>query len=203
MTEKKLSQFGHNHVRIYRLVKTVSASFNAVTAQMTEMSQRKKIFFSTCMALFLLERCANYVCGEKKLSLSFSERAEIVTLSKLQFCGRNISKEVKVSKTAVHNATGKYQKQEFSRTDKDQVDFGFSSKRDERFMRKTVFHSPMSSAKNIRASLMERHSKTSVRTVQRRLSVDFGQMSCNPAKKTLKLWKSSDKTLPKSMLIGP
>ena len=63
---KKLSQFGHNHVRIYRLVKTVSASFNAVTAQMTEMSQRKKIFFSTCMVLFLLERCANYMCTGKK-----------------------------------------------------------------------------------------------------------------------------------------
>jgi len=37
----KLSQFGHN-VRKYRLVDTVTASFNTISGQMTEMPQRKK-----------------------------------------------------------------------------------------------------------------------------------------------------------------
>jgi len=39
--KKQLSQFGHN-VWKSRLVNTVTASFNTVTGQMTEMSQRKK-----------------------------------------------------------------------------------------------------------------------------------------------------------------
>jgi len=37
---KKLSQLGQN-VQKGRLVKTVIASFNAITAQMTKLSQRK------------------------------------------------------------------------------------------------------------------------------------------------------------------
>jgi len=41
MTEKKLTQFGHN-VRKSKLVNTVSASFNTTMGQMTEISQRKK-----------------------------------------------------------------------------------------------------------------------------------------------------------------
>ena len=41
MTEKKLSQFGHN-VWKGKLVKTVTASFNTIMGKMTEMSQRKK-----------------------------------------------------------------------------------------------------------------------------------------------------------------
>jgi len=40
MTENKLNQFGHN-VRIGRLLKTVWASFNTITRQMTEMSPWK------------------------------------------------------------------------------------------------------------------------------------------------------------------
>jgi len=37
----KLSHFGHND-RKYRLVNTVTASFNNITGQMTETSQRNK-----------------------------------------------------------------------------------------------------------------------------------------------------------------
>jgi len=40
VTEKKLSQFGHN-IRKYRLLNTVAASFNTTMGEMTEISQRK------------------------------------------------------------------------------------------------------------------------------------------------------------------
>jgi len=44
---KKLSHFGQN-VWKYRLINTVTASFNTTLRQMTEMSQRKKKQFSNC-----------------------------------------------------------------------------------------------------------------------------------------------------------
>jgi len=41
VTEKDLSQFGHNAVKVRPVVKTVTTSFNAIKRQMTEMFQRK------------------------------------------------------------------------------------------------------------------------------------------------------------------
>jgi len=45
---KKLSQFGHN-VRKGRLVNTVTASFNTIMGQMTEMFQRNKIALNSLL----------------------------------------------------------------------------------------------------------------------------------------------------------
>ena len=45
----------------------------------------------------------------KKPSLSSEKRAQIVTLSNLNFSVREIARKVKVSQTAVHNAITKYQ----------------------------------------------------------------------------------------------
>ena len=85
----------------------------------------------------------------KKGSLSTEKRAQIVTLNSIKFSLRQIEKKVKVSKTALHNTTMKYQNEG---TFKDIEKFGrprVISSREDRLMRTVVTCSPMSCSKKI------------------------------------------------------
>ena len=63
----------------------------------------------------------------KKLPLSAEKRAQIVSLSTINLLEREISREVKVSKTAVHTAIKKFKTKVLLRTAKDQVIQGFAA----------------------------------------------------------------------------
>ena len=65
----------------------------------------------------------------KKQSLSTEKWDQIVTLSNLKFFVRPISKKVKISKTAVHNAIMKYQNEGFSLTEKGLANQGLHQQR--------------------------------------------------------------------------
>ena len=61
----------------------------------------------------------------KKAALSSEKRAQIVRLSTMKLSEREISRQMKVSKTAVHNAIEKFRKETLLRTEKGQVVQGF------------------------------------------------------------------------------
>ena len=122
----------------------------------------------------------------KKAALSSEKRAQIVSLSTMKLSEREISRQMKVSKTAVHNAIEKFRKFRKENTFKDSKRSGrprISSSRDDRFIRKVVSQSPMSFAKKIQAGMAERGINMSKKTIRRRLSVDFGLKSYRPAQK--------------------
>ena len=122
----------------------------------------------------------------KKAALSSEKRAQIVSLSTMKLSEREISRQMKVSKTAVHNAIEKFRKFRKENTFKDSKKSGrprISSSRDDRFIRKVVSQSPMNSAKKIQAGMAERGINMSEKTIRRRLSVDFGLKSYRPAQK--------------------
>ena len=90
---------------------------------------------------------------------------------------------MKVSKTDVHNAITKYQNEGIftnrERSGRPKV----TSRREDRLMHKVVTRSPMSSSKKIQAKLIDTGTVVSTKTVQRRLSLEFGLKSCKPARK--------------------
>ena len=119
----------------------------------------------------------------KKAALSSEKRAQIVSLSTMKLSEREISRQMKVSKTAVHNAIEKFRKENTFKDSKRSGRPRISSSRDDRFIRKVVSQSPMSSAKKIQAGMAERGINMSEKTIRRRLSVDFGLKSYRPAQK--------------------
>ena len=119
----------------------------------------------------------------KKAALSSEKRAQIVGLSTMKLSEREISRQMKVSKTAVHNAIKKFRKENTFKDSKRSGRPRISSSRDDRFIRKVVSQSPMNSAKKIQAGMAERGINMSEKTIRRRLSVDFGLKSYRPAQK--------------------
>ena len=110
----------------------------------------------------------------KKPSLSTEKRAQIVTLSNLNFSVREIAKKVKVSKTAVHNAIAKYQNKGIFTDRKRSGRPKVTSRGEDRLMHKVVTRSPKSSSKKIQAKLIDTGTVVSTKTIQRRLSLEFG-----------------------------
>ena len=74
----------------------------------------------------------------KKVSLSAAQRAQIVALSKMKLSKRQIGKKLKVSKTAVHNATEKFKNEEIFADMKRAGRPKIFGNQDKRSMRKTV-----------------------------------------------------------------
>ena len=89
---------------------------------------------------------------------------------------REISRQMNVSKTAVHNAIKKFQNKGTFKDSKKSGRPRISSIRDDRVIRKVVSQSLMSSAKKIQAEMAERSIKISEKTIRRRLSMDFGHL---------------------------
>ena len=113
----------------------------------------------------------------KKKSLSEVQRAQIVALRCQNLSERQISAEMECSKTAVHQATAKYQ-QNGSYTDKKRTGRPHvTTAREDNVMRRIVVRSPTSSMKKIRAKLLRRGRRISHMTVSRRLSKEFNMKS--------------------------
>ena len=119
----------------------------------------------------------------KKPSLSSEKRAQIVTLSNLNFSVREIARKVKVTKTAAHNAITKYQNEGIFTDRKRSGRPKVTSRREDHLMHKVVTRSPMSSSKTIQAKLIDTGTVVSTKTIQRRLSLEFGLKSRKPARK--------------------
>ena len=119
----------------------------------------------------------------KKPAISTEKRAQIVSLSTMMLAEREIYRQMKVSKTAVHNAIKKFQNEvifeDSQRSDHPRV----SSSRDGRVIRKIVSQFPISSAKKILVGMAERGIKISEKIVSDRFSMDFGLKSYRPAQK--------------------
>ena len=90
---------------------------------------------------------------------------------------------MKVSKTAVHNAITKYQNEGIFTDRKRSGRPKVTSPREDRLMHKVVTRSPMSSSEKIQAKLIDTGTAVSTKTIQRRLSLEFGLKSCKPARK--------------------
>ena len=120
--------------------------------------------------------------GEKP-SLSSEKRSQIITLSNLNFSVHEIAKKVKVSKTAVYNAITKYQNEGIFTDRKRSGRPKVTSRREYRLMHKVVTRSPMSSSKKIQAKLIDTGTVVSTKTIQHRLSLEFGLKSCKPVRK--------------------
>ena len=119
----------------------------------------------------------------KKPSLSSEKRAQIVTLSKLNFSVREIARKVKVSKTAMHNAITKYQNEDIFTDRKRSGRPKVTSRREDRHMHKVVTRSLVSFSIKIQAKLVDTSTVESTKTIQRKLSLEFGIKSCKPARK--------------------
>ena len=119
----------------------------------------------------------------KKPSLSSEKRAQIVTLSNLNYSVCEIARKVKVIKTNVHNAITKYQNEgiftDRKRSGRPKVTYH----REDHLMHKVVTRSPMSSSKKIQAKLIDTGTVVSTKTIQCRLSLEFGFKSRKPARK--------------------
>ena len=140
----------------------------------------------------------------KKLSLSSEKRAQIVIQSILNFSVREIARKVKVSKTAVHNAITKYQNEGIFTDRKRSGRPKVTSRREDRLMHKVVTRYPMSSSQKLQANLIDAGNVVSTKSIQRRLSLEFGLKSCKSARKprlTEAMKKKHVWTLPKDMLI--
>ena len=102
----------------------------------------------------------------KKAALSSEKRVQIVSLSTMKLSEREISRQMKVSKTAVHNAIEKFRKENTFKDSKRSGRPRISSSRDDRFIRKVLSQSPMSSAKKIQAGMAERGTNMSEKTIR-------------------------------------
>ena len=71
-------------------------------------------------------------------------------------------------------------------------------------MHQIVTRSPLSFSKKIQAKLMDTGTAVSTKTIQRRLSLEFGLKSYRPARnpRLTKTMKKNDWTLQKGMLAG-
>ena len=101
----------------------------------------------------------------KKSSLSSEKRAQLVTLSNLNFSVREIARKMKVSKTAVHNAIAKYQNKGIFTDRKRSSRPKVTSRREDRLMHKVVTRSPMSSSEKIQAKLIDTGTIASTKTI--------------------------------------
>ena len=119
----------------------------------------------------------------KKKSPSEVQRAQIVALHGQNPSERQISTQMRCSKTAVHQAIAKYQQDgsyiNKKRTGRPSV----TTAREDNVMRRIVVRSPTSSMKKIRAELLRRGRRISHMTVSKRLSKEFNLKSYKPAKK--------------------
>ena len=92
----------------------------------------------------------------KKKSLSEVQRAQIVALHGQNLSERQMSAQMGCTKTAVHQAIAKYQRDGFytdkKRTERPRV----TTSREDNVMRRIVVRSPTSSMKKIRAELLRR-----------------------------------------------
>ena len=119
----------------------------------------------------------------KKLSLSSEKRAQIVSLSNLNFSVREIARKVEVSKTAVLNAITKYQNEGIFTDRKRSGRPKVTSRRENRLMHKVVTRSLISCSKKIQTKLIDTGTVVSTKTIQCRLSLELGLKSCKPARK--------------------
>ena len=108
----------------------------------------------------------------KKLAIGTEKRAQIVSLSTMNLLEREISRQVKVSKTAIHNTIKKFQNEGTFKDNKRSGHPRISSSRDERVISKVMSQSRMSSAKKIQASLC-------IKIVQLRISMCSTSFSLN------------------------
>jgi len=83
----------------------------------------------------------------------------------------------------VHNAIIKYQNEGIFTDGKRSGRPKVTSNREDRLMHKVVTRSPMSSSKKIQTKLKDTGKVVSTKTIQRRLSLEFGLKSCKPARK--------------------
>ena len=67
----------------------------------------------------------------KKASLSVTQKAQVVALSKMKLCERHIAKTCKENKTAVHNAIKKFEnKRNFCGKEKNRTSQDFQQQRE-------------------------------------------------------------------------
>ena len=119
----------------------------------------------------------------KKRGLSVAERAKIVTFNEEGYSERQISKKLKFSKTAIHQAIVKFQNfgsfQDLHRSERPRV----TSQRDDHLIKRMVVPSPTTSSKKIRSALLLKGTVASTSTIKRRLADNFGLKAYKPAKK--------------------
>ena len=96
---------------------------------------------------------------------------------------RETSRQMKVGKTALHNAIETFQNEGTLKDSKRSGHPRISSSRDDRVIRKVVSQSPMSSAKKIPVGMAQRGIKISEKTIRYRSSMYFGLKSYRPAQK--------------------
>ena len=107
--------------------------------------------------------------GEKP-SLSSEKRAQIVTLSNLNFSVGEIARKVKVIKTAAHNAITKYQNEGIFTDRKRSGRPKVTSRREDHLMHTVVTRTPCtrthwSSSKTIQAKLIDTGTVASTKTI--------------------------------------
>ena len=120
----------------------------------------------------------------KNQSLSTEERAQIVTSSKLKFSVRQIAKKMKVNKTAVHKTIVKYQNEGVFIDRKTSGRPRVTTSREACLMLKACSYSPMSNFKKIQVKLIETGTAVSTKTIQCKLSLEFGLKSCKSTRKS-------------------
>ena len=120
---------------------------------------------------------------DKNVPLSEVQRAQIVALHKEGYSERLISKKMKCSKYAVHNAVVKFQNTGSYSTDKKSGRPRKTTPRVDHVIRKIAVRSPMSSANKIRSALQEKGTEISRRTFSRYLGDDFGLKTHQSARK--------------------
>ena len=87
-----------------------------------------------------------------------------------------MSRQMKVSKTAIHNTIKKFQSEGTFEDSKRSGHPRIASIRDDGVIRKVVTQSPMSSAKKLHCGMEERGIKIIEKTIRPRLSMDFGHL---------------------------
>ena len=103
----------------------------------------------------------------RNIPLSEVERAQIVTLHKEGYSERLISKKIKRSKCAVHNAIIKFRNTGSYSIGKKSGRPRKTTPRDDHAIRRIAVRSPMSSANKIRSALLEKGTTISRRIVSR------------------------------------
>ena len=119
----------------------------------------------------------------KKKSLSEVQRDQIVALHGQNLSEKQISAQMGCSKTAVHQAIAKYQKDGSYTDNKRTGRPSVTNAREDNVMRRLAVRPPTSSMKKIKAEFMRRGRRISHMTVSRRLSKEFDMKSYKPAKK--------------------
>ena len=89
---------------------------------------------------------------------------------------------MKVNKTAVHNAIMKYQNEGVFIDKKGSSQLRVTTNREDYLLRKASYSLSNEYVQKIQPKLMKTGTEVSTKTIQRKLSLEFGLKSCKPAR---------------------